>query len=427
MGSARSVGKAFFPLDKELGLGKERLTPHAYESLVRWGARMPFEQAAEELAFSLGVEVSEATARRYTEAAGGAYVDWQTAEMERLEKEMPAPVAGGEKLFFSADGAMVPLVGGLWTEVKTLTIGEIREPVYEQGEWVVHSEKLSYFSRVAEASLFCRLAWVESHRRGLELARLIAAVTDGAEWEQGLIDLHCPQANRILDLPHAGERVCEVASLVGANDPSAGKSWQDHQLHQLKHFGPDELLTEMHRLQEQYPQSEVVRVNLAYLEKREPHMQYPVYQALGLPIGSGAMESANKIVVEARLKGAGMHWALPHVNPMLALRNILCSNRWQEAWPQITAQLQQTSLSRKQALRASKQAPLPAQMPQVPAPLAPVDLPSLDTPLSTLPASPPPQQPTNGPAPLKWRPAPNHPWRNSPIGSARFRPHISKN
>ena len=138
------------------------------------------------------------------------------------------------------------------------------------------------------------------------------------------------------------------------------------------------------------------------------------------------MESANKIVVEARLKGAGMHWALPHVNPMLALRNILCSNRWQEAWPQITAQLQQTTLSRKQTLRASKQAPLPVQMHQVAAPLAPVDLPSLDTPVSTLPASPP-QQPTNDPAPLKWRPASNHPWRNSPIGSARFRPHISKN
>jgi hypothetical protein len=40
-------------------------------------------------------------------------------------------------------------------------------------------------------------------------------------------------------------------------------------------------------------------------------------------------------VVEARLKGAGMHWAERHVNPMLALRNIICSDRWKEEWSKI--------------------------------------------------------------------------------------------
>jgi hypothetical protein len=35
-------------------------------------------------------------------------------------------------------------------------------------------------------------------------------------------------------------------------------------------------------------------------------MQYPMYQEAGWPIGSGSVESANKVVVEARLKGAGM-------------------------------------------------------------------------------------------------------------------------
>jgi hypothetical protein len=45
---------------------------------------------------------------------------------------------------------------------------------------------------------------------------------------------------------------------------------------------------------------------LAYLHKREAHMHYPSYQEAGWPIGSGSVESANKLVVEARLKGAGM-------------------------------------------------------------------------------------------------------------------------
>src|SRR6266567_1520419 len=48
------------------------------------------------------------------------------------------------------------------------------------------------------------------------------------------------------------------------------------------------------------------RRNWRIWEIREAHMHYPTYQAAGWPIGSGSVESANKVVVEARLKGAGM-------------------------------------------------------------------------------------------------------------------------
>jgi hypothetical protein len=37
----------------------------------------------------------------------------------------------------------------------------------------------------------------------------------------------------------------------------------------------------------------------------------------GWPIGSGVVESGNKLVVEARLKGAGMHWSRLSLNPLL--------------------------------------------------------------------------------------------------------------
>jgi hypothetical protein len=42
------------------------------------------------------------------------------------------------------------------------------------------------------------------------------------------------------------------------------------------------------------------------------------------------VESGNKLVVEVRLKGSGMHWAEQHVNPMLALCNIICIRRWKK-------------------------------------------------------------------------------------------------
>lgn len=61
----------------------------------------------------------------------------------------------------------------------------------------------------------------------------------------------------------------------------------------------------------------------------------------GWPIGSGAVESGYKLVVEARLKGAGMHWSETNVNSMLALRTILSSQRWKQDWPRIEDRLRQ--------------------------------------------------------------------------------------
>jgi hypothetical protein len=72
-------------------------------------------------------------------------------------------------------------------------------------------------------------------------------------------------------------------------------------------------------------------------------MQYPSYQQAGWPIGSGSVESANKLVVEARLKGAGMRWHRHTVKPMLVLRNAGCNREWQQSW--------EASLVHRQALR----------------------------------------------------------------------------
>jgi hypothetical protein len=69
-----------------------------------------------------------------------------------------------------------------------------------------------------------------------------------------------------------------------------------------------------------------------YFGKRLAQMAYPDFQAQGWPIGSGMVESSNKIVMQARLKGAGMHWEPSNVNPMLALRGEMCNERWEESW-----------------------------------------------------------------------------------------------
>lgn len=423
--------RAFFPLDDELELLPGRLTPSLQESLTRLGAWMPFERAAREFTYFTRTDVSRPTAERVTETAGAAYVAVQTAEVERLEKELPPAPPGPAQQFLSVDGANVPLVGGEWAEVKTLAIGEVLPPVQRKGELVIETHHLSYFSRLTDSDTFQRLALVETHRRGVEKAGQVGAVTDGAEWIQKFIDFHRRDARRILDFPHAAEHIALIGKAVWGEGTDATQAWLATQLHRLKHDGPALVLAELRGLVAERSNQADLNEALTYLEKREPHMQYPAFQAAGWPIGDGAVESGNKLVVEARLKGSGMHWARPHVNPMLALRNIACNDRWDEAWPQIVMCLRQQDRQRRTERRQKRRAqctaipqlaanPVPA-IPDQP-PLAPVTPPVelvTQNSLANQPAQAKPARP--------WRPPADHPWRHMPIGRARFNPPKREN
>src|SRR5712691_573079 len=212
MAPAPSVGWAFFPLDEELGLLGGGLTPRGEETLVRLSTWMPFKQARELLQDLVGMQVSQATARRATLQTGEAALAVCEGEVERLKQELPQAPGGADKQVLSADGAMVHLVGGEWAEVKTLVLGEVTRN--KRGE--VCTQGISSFSRLSEAESFAEAALVETHRRGLERASEVCAVQDGAEWLQGLVDYHRADAVRILDFAHAAEYINEIGQAVQA-------------------------------------------------------------------------------------------------------------------------------------------------------------------------------------------------------------------
>jgi len=320
------------------------MTPRAEQTLVRLASWMSFEAAQELLEDLLGVHVSKATARRATLASGEAQLAVCEQEEERLKQELPPAPAGADRQVLSGDGAFVHLVAGEWVEVKTLALGEVTPTT--RGE--VCTQHLSYFSRLSDATSFEQAALVETQRRGLERASEVCAVQDGAEWLQGLVDYHRADAVRILDFAHAAEYINAIGQAVPAAGGRLPDKWLEGVLHRLKHQGPARVLKHLSWLAVRHP-NPTIQEKLAYLQKREAHMQYPRYQEAGWPIGSGSVESANKVVVEARLKGAGMRWERQNVNPMLALRNAVCNRRWNETWQASVTQRQARRTSQRQA------------------------------------------------------------------------------
>lgn len=222
MEPARTVGREFFPLDEQLGLDGAGMTPRGQEALVRLAVWMPFERAGELLKDLLGIQISATSSRRYTYGIGQAALAVQQAEEQRIREELPTPAQGAQRQAISADRAFVPLVGGEWAEVKTLVVAEVGR----EKEGAVCTTQVSSFSRLVDVETFSQQAVVELHRRGVDHATAVCAVTDGAELLQGFIDDHCPTAVRILDFAHAAEYVsamgqaateagCPCAQVVG--------------------------------------------------------------------------------------------------------------------------------------------------------------------------------------------------------------------
>jgi hypothetical protein len=331
MEPARSVEAGFSPLDLELELSSSALTPQCHQGLVLLGALVPsFAQAAKHLETLLRVKVSQSTVRRLTEEAGSCLQQWQDQQAHPLASDQSEENVAA-RLVMATDGVLVPVRPKEWKEVKMVTIGEVQE-----GKEDPHCERLSYFARLTEASTFADLAACEIRRRGVERASEVATVQDGAEWIVGFVQGHRADAVRILDFAHAAQYITEIAEVAKSAGAQLEPSWQTVQLHTLKHEGPQTVLPALEQLCAQFPVPEM-QEKLTYLSKRQAQMDYPLYRAAGWPIGSGMAQSGNKLVVQARLKGAGMHWEERNVNPMLALRTTLCSDRWHEGWKLIRA------------------------------------------------------------------------------------------
>jgi hypothetical protein len=331
------VARAFSPLDQELRLSRSELSPALVEAIVRLGTELPFERVPELVSFFTRVGIGEETARAMTERAGALLVELEAAELAEHE-QAPAlpPNRDGAMQQVSADGAMVHLVKEGWAEVKTVAVGMVERTL--AGE--IHARDVSYFSRLATAEVFRGQMELELYRRGTSGAQTVCAVMDGAEWLQKLVDWQLPKAVRILDFPHAAEHLTLAAQAVFGAGTAEASEWLGKWRHELRHGEPDRVLAALRSLPTADATDPVAAALtrdevVGYLEKRRAQIAYREFVAAGYPIGSGMVESANKLVVEARLKGSGMHWARKNVNPMLALRTAACSGRWSMMWGRI--------------------------------------------------------------------------------------------
>jgi hypothetical protein len=319
-------GHGHCPLDGALGLARDSQSPGVRRLAVRFGARLPFAEAAASLAEAAGaIRLSASTVRTITEAVGAQREQAVAAEIavawtHGLPAVRGAPPA---RLYVAMDGVRILSTDGTGREVK---VGVV-QPVWQRAEreWRAAA---SYAAGLEGAAAFGRRLALEAHRRGLEGAPRVAVLGDGAAWIWLLAEEHFPGAVHIVDWFHASERIWALGrALLGTETPET-TCWVAQQLGRLAQGQAAALASEWQALPCRGETATLRDEQVTYFTNQAPRMAYDRYRAAGWDIGSGMVESACKHLIAAREKGAGMRWSEAGAHTVAAVRVLLANETW---------------------------------------------------------------------------------------------------
>jgi hypothetical protein len=323
-------------VETTLGVGsRQRASTGLLGWLVRLGATTDYREAAELLDELTGLAVGPETIRRECIRVGTAIRAAEATTIRQTQRTRdpaePLDRAPG-LLVLEADGAMIQFLAG-WHEVKIGMVAGWDGARLVAPSYVAARESAADFGpRLATEAARRGALEVERYegsvtRRGLAILRPALILADGAVWIWNLADEYVDQRIEVSDFYHAAEHLATVAAACFP-DPTAATAWLDARKGELLTQGPLPVLAAFDRLTPPTPKAaETRRVERAYFASRLDRMDYPSLRLDGLPIGSGAIESAADHVVQRRMKRAGMRWSDTGGDAMLALRARLRSRR----------------------------------------------------------------------------------------------------
>lgn len=306
-----------------------------------------YERAATSFQRLTKIPMSKSSLQQLTDEYGGRLVEIQEQEAAAMVT-IPAGVAEGEawraipepdseQMAVAMDGTTVNIRGEGWKEVKIVAVSAVETTSGDSEEPTVSLKRTSYRAGLWEAARFANQQWAEGCRRGLEKAKRVVCVSDGAAWIWAIVAMcYAPRCIEILDWWHAVAKLWELAFTLWSQDNQQSHAWAEEQKSLLWAGNLRQIFRGLRRLCcRGEPLPDTIRLGIGYLFQHRWRLRYPEFRQAGCPIGSGTAESACKVVVQERMKQAGMRWSRPGAQAMLALRSVLLSERWQEVWPSL--------------------------------------------------------------------------------------------
>ncbi|MCB1128975.1 MAG: UPF0236 family protein, partial [Verrucomicrobiae bacterium] len=311
-----------------LGVAPRGRSRRLQRVLSDFGSEQSFGRAARSVREHYGFELGPSAVRQTTlEQAQRAR---ETLEAQYQEPFRALPAVGAAHLIAEADGTMICTVEAgrrqdprprQWQEMRLVAVRD------KEASQAVYG---ATFGSVAEAGR----RWGHCARQaGWGLNSQIHAVGDGASWVRlQSREVFGSQVRFLCDLYHVGEYLGAAAPHCR---PLRPESWRETQQQRLQRGAVGAVLGALraHLEPETTPEQDApVRQAHRYLNNRRDSLDYPRALALGLPIGSGMIESGHRHVLQARLKGAGRAWLHDHADRIAHLRVLRANNQWAAFW-----------------------------------------------------------------------------------------------
>ena len=287
------------------------------ELMVYAGQMDCYENCNEVIDKFLDIEVSSSQVHRVTDTYG------KEAEKTVNEHATLTPLKKEETLYIEADGSMLLTREENWKEVKLGRIFKASNCIHAEGKpgWISNSQYLAHLG---------------GHKKFIhQMEHLIDGychpqsklifITDGAPWLRNWIEDAYPGSHSILDYYHACEYLHDF-SREYFTDKTTEQQWVAQQKELLLESRAEEVIKNVKDLKSRKREAKKLT---DYYQANKNRMDYKQYHKMGCGIiGSGAIESAHRKVIQKRMKQSGQRWSKQGAQNMLNLRVIKCNQQW---------------------------------------------------------------------------------------------------
>lgn len=329
----------------------EGSSPNVQTEVGRQVALLPIEQARAELARH-GLESDEKAVRRIANELGSQMLASRTRDLLRFRHgELPAGEEfKGKRVAAEIDGGRVRVrtvikkvrVGGKlkrkpfkveWREPKLLILFETDE----KGRMAKGCRPIIDGTLRGPDALIELLAF-HLHRLGAAAAQVVTFTADGAPWIWARLDwvtarvgLEPARVVEVLDWCHAVHHLSLALQASGLSEGDRTERYARLR-RSLKKGGSEDVIEELERLAAGQPEGAAVWREIGYLIRHSEagRLRYDCFRCRGVPLGSGAIESTIRRVLNLRLKGTSLFWEESNAEAVIQLRAAVLSGRWEE-------------------------------------------------------------------------------------------------
>lgn len=309
--------------------------------IAYWAVKLSSYQDAENYFLrTKNISISDDTIREIVNYIGNIVYESDCQEAENAHKKLESCAINAEYnkdgvLYLMTDGAALNTRaknsdGSTWRENK-LAVAFSDDNIFfwknKKGERQHRIGKREYVTLVGNVQNFKYHILALAQRNGYGKFRNTILLSDGATWIRNLKEELFPDAQQILDLFHLKENTYEFAKDIFNNDESKYISWAETVCSQLEEGKWKTVLEKLKPYQNRVSKPGCVNL-YTYIINNKDNIDYPTYKSKGWFVGSGAIESGNKVVLQNRLKLPGMRWNVSTAQYVLSLKAKLESGLW---------------------------------------------------------------------------------------------------